>query len=206
MVKQLEVSLYRSAPSYEAYSDISTLKSRLQQLAMEIAKKTQQAKDGSSSGGGGAPPMRQQQGSRLGPPPPQAPPPMGMSHQQQQGPSMGGSNGMPQQGGPQQGGIPPQQQMPPPSNVAMASSSSSKKQKSGGGQAVSSQHGNPSDPGWKMRIRHKQQRLLLLHHSSKCPYEDGKCKVTPYCGEMKKLWKHMARCTDNECRVPHCFS
>jgi len=203
MVKQLEVSLYRSAPSFEAYSDISTLKSRLQQLAMEIAKKTQQAKDGSSSG---APPMRQQQGSRLGPPPPQAPPPMGMSHQQQQGPSMGGSNGMPQQGGPQQGGIPPRQQMPPPSDVATASSSSSKKQKSGGGEAVSSQHGNPSDPGWKMRIRHKQQRLLLLHHSSKCPYEDGKCKVTPYCGEMKKLWKHMARCTDNECRVPHCFS
>ena len=70
----------------------------------------------------------------------------------------------------------------------------------------SSQHGNPSDPEWKVRIRHKQQRLLLLHHSSKCPYEDGKCKVTPYCGEMKKLWKHMARCTDNECRIPHCFS
>ena len=49
MVKQLEVSLYRSAPSFEAYSDTSTLKTRLQQLAMEIAKKTQQAKDGSGN-------------------------------------------------------------------------------------------------------------------------------------------------------------
>ena len=37
MVKQLEVSLYRSAPSFEAYADTSTLKHRLQLLAMEIA-------------------------------------------------------------------------------------------------------------------------------------------------------------------------
>ena len=40
MVKQLEVSLYRSASSFEEYSDHSTLKYRLQQLAIEIAKKT----------------------------------------------------------------------------------------------------------------------------------------------------------------------
>ena len=46
MVKRLEVSLYQSAPSFEAYSDTSTLKTRLQQLAMEIAKKTQQANEG----------------------------------------------------------------------------------------------------------------------------------------------------------------
>ena len=50
MVKQLEVSLYRSAPSFEAYADISTLKHRLQLLAMEIAKKTQ--KGGSTPPGG----------------------------------------------------------------------------------------------------------------------------------------------------------
>jgi hypothetical protein len=45
MVKQLEVSLYRSAPSFEAYSDTSTIKSRLQQLKMEIGKRAQLAKD-----------------------------------------------------------------------------------------------------------------------------------------------------------------
>ena len=44
MVKQLEVSLYRSAQTFQAYADITTLKSRLQQLAMEIAKKSK-AKD-----------------------------------------------------------------------------------------------------------------------------------------------------------------
>ena len=52
----------------------------------------------------------------------------------------------------------------------------------------------------------KQQRLLLLQHSSKCPFDDGKCKTMPNCGEFKKLWKHMARCTDKDCRVAHCRS
>ncbi|KAL7543116.1 hypothetical protein ACHAXR_012415 [Thalassiosira sp. AJA248-18] len=190
MVKQLEVSLYRSAPSFEAYSDTSTLKTRLQQLAMEIAKKTQQAKDGSGGGGtdgsGGQTSSRGQSSSRRSS--------SGNSGGHQQGmgsntsSAMGGNFNMPSApSGGGRGG----------NNNADAA---------GGAEVISNQHGNPNDPEWKVRIRHKQQRLLLLHHSSKCPYEDGKCKVTPYCGEMKKLWKHMARCTDNECRVPHCFS
>jgi len=37
MVKQLEVSLYKSAASLEAYCDLSTLRWRLQQLKEEIA-------------------------------------------------------------------------------------------------------------------------------------------------------------------------
>lgn len=174
MVKQLEVSLYRSAPSFEAYSDTNTLKTRLQQLAMEIAKKTQQAKDGGSSDGSGG-----QSSSR------------GHSSSRHSSSGNGGSSSQQQDIG---GG-----------NFNMTTSSGSSGRR-GNDVVESSQHGNPSDPEWKVRIRHKQQRLLLLHHSSKCPYEDGKCKVTPYCGEMKKLWKHMARCTDNECRIPHCFS
>ena len=58
MVKQLEVSLYRSASSFEAYSDTSTLKHRLLLLAMEIARKTQQHKqqdDGRNTRGMGSP-------------------------------------------------------------------------------------------------------------------------------------------------------
>lgn len=159
MVKQLEVSLYRSAPSFEAYSDISTLKHRLQQLAMEIARKTQQAKE---SGG------------------------RSKSRSRSRGDHHSSSSGAPQA-----------QSM---GGMTFHSTLGQDEDR------VSSQHGNPNDPEWKIRIRHKQQRLLLLHHSSKCPYDDGKCKVTPYCAEMKKLWKHMARCVDNECRVPHCFS
>ena len=65
---------------------------------------------------------------------------------------------------------------------------------------------NQNDPEWKLRVRHKQQRLLLLHHSAKCPAPDGRCTVTPHCADMKRLWKHMEVCKDNDCRVPHCFS
>ena len=50
MVKQLEVSLYRSASSFQEYSDTSTLETRLQKLAIQIAKKTQQSRNVSSSG------------------------------------------------------------------------------------------------------------------------------------------------------------
>ena len=40
VAKRLEESLYRSSPSFEVYKDISTLKARLQQLAMNIGMKT----------------------------------------------------------------------------------------------------------------------------------------------------------------------
>jgi len=97
--------------------------------------------------------------------------------------------------------------MTPLSNVNDPSSSN-KNGRGGVGEevVVSPQQVNPNDPDWKTRIRHKQQRLLLLHHSSKCSCEVGKCKVTPLCIEMKNLWDHMTRCNDNECRVPHCLS
>jgi len=183
MVKQLEVSLYRSAQTFQAYADITTLKSRLQQLAMEIAKKSKAKDKGGGDGGNSRSTSRGQEsrgevvdsrhrptsGGNLGNMQQQP-----HSHSQQQNYSIGGTP---------RGG----------NNVI-------------GEEPVSSQHGNPNDPEWKIRIKHKQQRLLLLHHSSKCPFDGDECKVTPYCGEMKKLWKHMARCTDNDCRVPHCFS
>mmetsp|Transcript_24429 Transcript_24429/g.56928 ORF Transcript_24429/g.56928 Transcript_24429/m.56928 type:complete len:183 (-) Transcript_24429:223-771(-) len=40
MAKRLEVSLYRSAKSFQAYNDITTLKQRLQMLAIDIGTKT----------------------------------------------------------------------------------------------------------------------------------------------------------------------
>lgn len=51
MVKQLEVSLYRIAPSFATYADTGTLKHRLQLLAMEIARKAQKAKGGEGGSG-----------------------------------------------------------------------------------------------------------------------------------------------------------
>jgi Bromodomain/TAZ zinc finger len=70
--------------------------------------------------------------------------------------------------------------------------------------AIPSRSSNDSDV--KASIRHKKQRLLLLHHSAKCPHEDGRCAVTPHCADMKLLWRHMEACKDNDCKVPHCFS
>mmetsp|Transcript_6922 Transcript_6922/g.10151 ORF Transcript_6922/g.10151 Transcript_6922/m.10151 type:complete len:106 (-) Transcript_6922:133-450(-) len=38
MAKRLEELLYRSAPSFDSYNDVNTLKQRLQQLAKEIVR------------------------------------------------------------------------------------------------------------------------------------------------------------------------
>ena len=56
------------------------------------------------------------------------------------------------------------------------------------------------------KTRGKRHRLLLLRHASQCTAENGTCIITSKCAEMKVLWKHLARCNDNECRVPHCLS
>lgn len=56
------------------------------------------------------------------------------------------------------------------------------------------------------KIRHKQQRLLLLRHASRCQHESGKCPVTPHCASMKRLWEHIAICKIQSCTVQHCLS
>ena len=63
LAHRLEESLYRSAPSFEAYNDISTLKARLQQLAMNIGMKTkriQQQQAAQQPGGQAAQPSTHQ--------------------------------------------------------------------------------------------------------------------------------------------------
>jgi len=287
MVKQLEVSLYRSAPSFEAYSDISTLKNRLQQLAVEISEKTQQAK---RKGLDHQDPKIRMSSDSTSDIMPQ---------------SLNSQNLLPHQKNAQYQNQTPQQQMINQRNKQLAAQRQKRKQQAGQPQSQNTQHGgggrpvvnvsdinpiiggpggnsinsplssslcqptsldtlqqgaaggmddtlmqipaahgsafpplfgseNPkmsrkqnhspassgnntnnmsssygvqkSDPDWNVRVRQKQQRLLLLHHSSKCQHEDGKCRVTPYCGDMKRLWKHMAKCTDHRCEVGHCYS
>lgn len=239
MVKQLEVSLYRSAPSFEAYCDISTLKHRLQLLAVEIAKKTDRGGKGSSPtsgnlislmggggggsrsdasgsssrhGGGSSSSSRQQQyhqqqrGQNQPMPPPQMSggivnmndinPMMSGSGSRGRGSGGGGGGGgggmMPVNPSSSSGQYHPQQQ-PPPHHGSSSSHRSGRSR------------GSLSEDDM-LRTRHKQQRLLLLHHASKCPHEDGSCPVTNHCSDMKRLWKHMAGCTDTNCRVSHCFS
>ena len=144
MVKQLEVSLYRSAPSFSAYADRLTLKQRLQRLAIEIAKKTDS-----------------------------------------QNPSPNGPN------------------QPIPKSPRHDSVIGNSIRSQAPSQPRNSDRNNED---YQVRLRHKQQRLLLLHHSSKCRYDEGLCPVTPHCADMKKLWSHMSSCTDTHCTVAHCFS
>ena len=55
MAKQLEVSLYRSAQSFDAYVDMSTLKKRLQRIAAEVQRKTRGPNRGPSDSSGRGP-------------------------------------------------------------------------------------------------------------------------------------------------------
>lgn len=63
---------------------------------------------------------------------------------------------------------------------------------------------NTQEEHRKQVLKQQQQRLLLLRHASKCPHDN--CPVTPYCASMKLLWKHIMSCKDQECKVPHCVS
>lgn len=192
MAKQLEVSLYRDAQSFEAYMDMNTLKQRLQQIAVEVSRKTRSQGD--------LPTDSRRHYNQVRPPPP--PQPLAYQTQQNmrndqvspfmQNPSTSGNrmnlneiNAMSQNAGHLQQGYPDQRGQPPSRGLSSRSA---------------------NDPDVKVRIRHKQQRLLLLHHSAKCPHEDGRCSVTPHCSDMKRLWRHMEGCKDNQCKVSHCFS
>jgi hypothetical protein len=211
MAKHLEVSLYRNARSFEAYTDMNTLKQRLHQIAAEVSRKARPQQPEASRddrqhhpGGASDRPLSSygsQNGMRGGSTSPYM---GGMS--MSNGGSSGGRmmnmeeiNPMSTSGGPQGYHQPTSSRMsqphpPPPPQQQQQRPIPSQ-----------NQNQNRNDPEWKLRIRHKQQRLLLLHHSAKCS-QKGHCSVTPHCADMKRLWRHMEGCKDNHCRVAHCFS
>lgn len=52
-----------------------------------------------------------------------------------------------------------------------------------------------------------QQRLLLLNHANKCCANPGEtCSISRHCRKMRKLWPHLLKCSNQNCRVPHCLS
>jgi len=202
MAKQLEVSLYRNARSFDAYMDMNTLKQRLQQIAVQVSQKArgqdhrrdrQRDLQQNSSG------MRQDVTSSSSY--------MGNNPSNRTDRSAGINNNNPAGGMGNIGGGMPISSGGYTRSMNNTGSGNSGTQSSGTGLSSSGGgSGRNNDPEWKVRIRHKQQRLLLLHHSAKCPHEDGRCPVTPHCADMKRLWRHMEGCKDNQCRVPHCFS
>lgn len=218
MAKQLEVSLYRNARSFEAYMDMSTLKQRLQQIAVEVSRKARTQGDQRDDRQRDRQ-LQQQSSTSMRPDSTSASSFIGVSassqHQQMAAPRSQPMNSSDinqmsttSASGVNIGGSMPSMganayQNSRPINGANLNRTSGP---STAPNAVSVGQPGKGDPEWKIRIRHKQQRLLLLHHSAKCPHEDGRCSVTPHCADMKRLWKHMEGCKDNQCRVAHCFS
>jgi E1A/CREB-binding protein len=219
LAKQLEISLYRDAPSLEAYKALPTLIHRLKQIAIEVSRKSSR----SSSQGGD--PHRQQP-----PPPPQQQQqqhnrqPQGMHNgiqssvrRSEQAASPYGHNQMDGdstivRGNLTQGGHPPihpsgtgvAPPLQPPPHYPDQRSNPSMGGRVGG--AGGPGRRDETNALIRKKIRHKQERLLLLHHSETCPYEEGTCRVTRHCVTIKRLWPHMEGCTDKYCTVKHCYS
>mmetsp|Transcript_16450 Transcript_16450/g.23398 ORF Transcript_16450/g.23398 Transcript_16450/m.23398 type:complete len:1651 (+) Transcript_16450:347-5299(+) len=184
MCKQLEVSLYRNAPSFEAYADKSTLKDRLQKLAMDIADRTNSEHDRRGE-------------HRQGYPSSTKPSSRNESH------GSHASHGSHTSSSPY--GYESSPRVKDFEHRRMHSSGPSRYPViSGPSNPHSASPHTRKDPKWE-NIKHKQDRLLLLHHAFKCTYESN-CPHHPYCSEMKKLWKHMPKCNDPDCQVPHCYS
>lgn len=217
MAKRLEESLYRSAPSFDAYNDINTLKQRLQQLAMNIGSKTRRMQQQQ-----GQPQQQvqqqqpQQPGQPLAPPQQQYRPPTQQQQVVQMAPQPNNGQPMPAQPGVpmQQPHMQMQQQMNPNMQPAPAAPVAQTNYQHAPAPAVPapppqqavapSPARQPSDR--QQVLRHQQQRLLLLRHAAKCPHQDNQCPVTPHCAGMKRLWKHIAECKDQKCQIPHCVS
>jgi E1A/CREB-binding protein len=175
MVKQLEVALYRSAPTFEAYFDKTTLKQRLQSLAKEISSKSNEDKSRSKMSNDVSTAVSTDKDS---------------IHIPQNMPMNTGNSTGPYSTDPRFVNTSSRQPDAMPSNSV---------------QRMMENNQDTMSREQKDRLRHKQERLLLLHHSSKCTKQDGTC-TTPYCLEMKQLWTHMAKCENASCQIAHCYS
>lgn len=218
MAKRLEESLYRSAPSFDAYNDINTLKQRLQQLAMTIGTKTrriqqQQAAQQQQVQQQQVQQQQVQQQQPLAQPQQQyRPPPTQQQQVVQRAPQPNNVQPMPAQPGVplQQHPMHMQQQMNSNIQPAPAVAQANYQQAPAPAAPAPPQPAAPAparQPSDRQQVlRHQQQRLLLLRHAAKCPHQDNQCPVTPHCAGMKRLWKHIAECKDQKCMVPHCVS
>ncbi|OEU17169.1 DUF906-domain-containing protein [Fragilariopsis cylindrus CCMP1102] len=238
MAKQLEVSLYRNARSFDAYVDMNTLKQRLQQIAVQVSQKargqdhgrrdrhrdSQQNSNGirqdgsSSSYTGNNPSNRTDRNSTIN----NNNPSSGMSnvstlpissggYQQRSMSNTASSNAGTQQQQQQQSSMPPPSTNGGSANGLTGSDFTSPALSPTGGSqnpnntSLPSSSSRRNDSEWQ-KVRHKQQRLLLLRHASRCQHKGTKCPVTPHCASMKKLWEHIAHCKDQHCSVAHCMS
>jgi E1A/CREB-binding protein len=200
MARRLEESLFRSALSFDEYRDTQTLKKRLQALAIAMGLRAQQQK------------QKADEGTSLGSDAPETAPQAitdGISPALASGVAdssaatsakrlvtLSETNPIISSTTEDQGSTNAK------SETAAAAAASPLAQRD----TTSSAH-RPYHADQRLQVlRQQQQRLLLLRHASKCPHENGNCPVTPHCVGMKRLWKHIAECKDQQCQMAHCVS
>ena len=233
MAKRLEESLYRSAASFDAYNDISTLKQRLQQLAMNIGMKTKRLQHPQQQvpPGGGVPvPVAPQQQLQMGGGQTSAQQP-GRQYQQprtqQQPPQM-------QVRQPPNGAAPPQplqqphlttQQQPQPHprqmvnmtdiNPNMAANQQRAPTMSQANYAAPPGGGAPGAQPPQQQQQQQQQMGVPPDANASAPYAAGAAARQPsdrqqvlrHQQQRLLLLRHAAKCPhqDNQCPVtPHC--
>merc|ERR1711988_461666 len=59
---------------------------------------------------------------------------------------------------------------------------------------------------WERRDGVRQEREYRIGGESKHDLYFGGCPVTQHCAGMKRLWKHIAECKDQQCQMAHCVS
>ena len=235
MAKRLEESLYRSAKSFDEYNDASTLKQRLQQLAVNIGMKTKKLQQAQIMQHQKQLQQQVQQQQQQRQPNQQAAvarqaqPNMNLQVAAQQQQQKQQQQILPAQ--PQAAAAPaaaPQRMVnmseinpmiaapapaaPPVQQVQYTTQQQQQPTAPAPAPAVPAPAASTAANGGRQVsdrqqvLRHQQQRLLLLRHAAKCQHEDGRCPVTPHCAGMKRLWKHIAECKNQKCLVPHCVS
>uniref|UniRef100_A0A6S8EDF0 histone acetyltransferase n=1 Tax=Aureoumbra lagunensis TaxID=44058 RepID=A0A6S8EDF0_9STRA len=189
MARRLEESLFRTANSFDAYRDTQTLKKRLQDLAMKMGLRAQQQKQNETKAtihtmNSSYTPSSNSQLAGA-----EQSSTMSQDPNSQNSSSITGGHDMTVDAS-----IVSKQQSHDVTSKSAAKSSGQVPQRS-----------YQSDQRQQV-LRQQQQRLLLLRHASKCPHDNGNCPVTPHCAGMKKLWKHIAECKDQQCQTAHCVS
>jgi E1A/CREB-binding protein len=77
-----------------------------------------------------------------------------------------------------------------------------------GGAGNSGVLGKKKTNGWTLVTWEKtmEEREYRIGGEGAFDLEFGGCPVTQHCAGMRKLWKHIAECKDQQCQTPHCVS
>ena len=91
------------------------------------------------------------------------------------------------------------------STITVSTTSTTNKRQSCQSEAESPKRVKTEEDSYSL-LKRQRQRLLLLHHASKCRSDNDKCLHKQLCQEMRSVWTHIHTCKDNNCPKMHCLS